>query len=119
MTRSEQRRLWAIALDEYGAEALEQNVLGCLERILAGDLAQELPSHVSAEGLAQLVGILLSNIESGERPLLGELWPLYRQHFLVLRYLQRRLTFSLLSDLPADLVPNGMLRFKAQADFGV
>lgn len=119
MTRNEKRKLWAIALEEYGAAALELNVLGCLERILAGDLAKELPSYVSAEGLAQLVGILLSNIESGERPLLGELWPLYRQHFLVLRYLQRRLTFSLLSDLPADLVPSGMLRFKAQADFGV
>lgn len=114
MTRKEQRRLWAIALDEYGAAALELNVLG-----YRSDLARELPGHVSAEGLAQLVGILLSNIESSERPLLGELRPLYRQHFLVLRALHGRLTLSLLADLPAELVPNVMLRLKAQADFDV
>jgi hypothetical protein len=119
MTRDEERRLWAIALAEYGADALELNVLGYLETILGCDLAKELPSHVSAEGMAQLVGILLSNIETGERLLLDDLRTLYRQHFHVLRYVQRRLTFSLLSDLPADLVPSGMLRFKAQADLGV
>lgn len=119
MTRSEQRKLWAIALDEYGAEALEQNVLGYLKILLGSDLAEKLPSHVSADGLAQLAGILLSSIESGERPLLGELWPLYRQHFHVLRYLQSHLTFSLLCDLPAELIPRAMLRFKVQADFGV
>lgn len=94
-------------------------MLGYLARILSSDLAKELPSQVSAEGLAQLVGILLSNLETGERPILGHLRTLYRQHFRVLRYLQSRLTFSLLSDLPADLVPSGMLRFKAQADFSV
>lgn len=31
----------------------------------------ELPGLVSTEGMAQLAGILLANIESGERPLLG------------------------------------------------
>ena len=98
---------------------MEQNVLGYLKIVVSSDLAKELPSHFSAEGLSQLAGILLSNIESGERPLLGELWPLYRQHFHVLRYLQSRLTFSLLSDLPAELIPRAMLRFKVQADFGV
>jgi hypothetical protein len=119
MTRKEQRRLWAIALDEFGAADLELNVLGYLERLLGSDLARELPGHVSAEGLAQLVGILLSNIESSERPLLGELRPLFRQHFFVLRSLHGRLTLSLLADLPAELVPHAMLRLKAQADFGV
>lgn len=117
MTHSEKRRLWAIALAEYGADALELNVLGYLERILGNDLAKELPNQVSAEGLAQLVGILLSNVETGERPLLGDLRTLYRQHFRVLRYAQSQLAFSLPADLPADLVPRSMLRFKAQADF--
>ncbi len=119
MTRKGQRRLWAIALAEYGADALKLNVLGYLERILGSDLAKELPSQVSAEGLAQLVGILLSNIETGERPLLGDLRTLYRQHFRVLRYVQSRLTFYLLADLPADTVPSSMLRLKVQADFDV
>jgi hypothetical protein len=118
MTRKEQRRLWAIALDEYGAAALELSALGYLERSLGSDLARELPGHVSAEGLAQLVGILLSNIESGERPLLGELRPLYRQHFRVLRYLRSRLTLSLLADLPADLVPGSLRRLKVEQDLG-
>ncbi|MBB4818260.1 hypothetical protein HNP29_001636 [Pseudomonas alcaligenes] len=119
MTRDDERRLWAIALEEYGADALELNVLGYLERILGGDLAKELPNQVSADGLAQLVGILLSNVETGERPLLGDLRTLYRQHFRVLRFVRSRLTFSLLADLPADLVPRSMLMLKAQADFDV
>ncbi|HBO0123663.1 TPA: hypothetical protein L4A27_001072 [Pseudomonas aeruginosa] len=85
MTRDDERKLWAIALEDSGADALERNVLAFLERILGSNLAKELPSHLSAEGLAQLAGILLSNIESSERPLLGELRPQYRQHFRVLR----------------------------------
>lgn len=94
-------------------------MLDYLERILGSNLAKELPSHVSAEGLAQLVGILLSNIESGERPLLGVLRPLYRQHFRVLRYLRTRLTFSLLADLSFSLIPAHMRRQRALLDFGV
>jgi len=95
-------------------------VLEYLERILGSNLAEELPSHASAEGPAQLVGILLSNIiESGERPLLGELRPLYGQHFRVLRYLRTRLIHSLLADLPFSLIPAHMRRLRAQLDFGV
>lgn len=119
MTRDEARALWAIALAEYGAQLLEEKVLICLEALLSGQLAEELPLHVSAEGMAQLVGLLLANIESGERPLLGALRTMNRQHFQVLRYLCTRLTLSLLADLPADVVPSTMLRLKVQADFNV
>lgn len=119
MTRDDERTLWAIALGDSGADPLERNVLEYLERILGSNLAKELPSQASAEGLAQLVGILLSNIESGERPLLGEVRPLYRQHFRVLRYLRTRLTHSLLADLPFSLIPAHMRRLRAQLDFGV
>lgn len=119
MARDDERTLWAIALGDSGADALERDVLGYLERILGSSVAKELPSHVSAEGLAQLAGILLSNVESGERPLLGELRPLYRQHFRVLRYLRTRLTLSLLADLPSSLIPAHMRRQRAQLDFGM
>lgn len=119
MTRDDERKLWAIALEDSGADALERDVLAYLERVFRSNVAKELPSHMSADGLAQLAGILLSNIEHGERPLLGELRPLYRQHFRLLRYLRARLTLYLLADLSADLVPRSMLRFKAQVDFDV
>lgn len=119
MIRDEERILWAIALSEFGAEALEQKVFGFLESLLRGELATESPLHVSAEGMAQLVGLLLSNIEAGERPLLGALRTMNRQHFRVLLGLRHRLTRSLLGDLPADLVPSGLLRLKAQLDLGV
>ena len=98
---------------------MEQKVFGLLDSLLRGELATELPHHVSAEGMAQLVGLLLSNIEAGERPLLGALRAMNRQHFRVLLGLRDLLTLSLLADLPADLVPSGLLRLKAQLDLGV
>ncbi|MGK9066568.1 hypothetical protein [Stutzerimonas chloritidismutans] len=76
MTLNEERGLWAIELEEYAADALGSNVRGYLERFASSDLAKELPSHESAEGLAQLGGILLRSIESGRPPLLGGLRPL-------------------------------------------
>lgn len=105
MTRDQARSLWAIALVEYGAQVLEQKVLGFLETLLTGKLAEELPRHVSADGLAQLVGLLLANVETGERPLLGALRTMNREHFHVLRRLQGQLTLSLLADLPPTLSP--------------
>lgn len=119
MTRDEIRALWAIVLAEYGTQLLEENVLIALESLLSGKLAEELPKQVSAEGMAQLVGLLLANIELGERPLLGALRTMNREHFQVLRRLQGRLTFSLLADLPASHVPTDLLRLRAVLDFGV
>jgi len=119
MTRDETRALWAIALAEYGAPLLEEKVQISLETLLNGQLAEELPQQVSAEGMAQLVGLLLANLESGERPLLGALRTMNRQHFQVLRPLQGRLTCSLLADLPESHVPTDLLRLRAVLDFGV
>ncbi|MGV8675547.1 hypothetical protein ACV356_20420 [Pseudomonas aeruginosa] len=73
MTRKEQRVVWAASLKEYGAQALELKVQGYLSMLLTSNLALELPQHVSAEGLSQLAGLLLTNIETGELPLLGAL----------------------------------------------
>ncbi|WP_407580166.1 hypothetical protein [Pseudomonas aeruginosa] len=42
MTRDDERKLWAIALEDSGADALERNVLAFLERILGSNLAKEL-----------------------------------------------------------------------------
>lgn len=119
MTRDEARSLWAIALIEYGAQVLEQKVLGFLETLLTGKLAEELPRHVSADGLAQLVGLLLANVETGERPLLGALRTMNREHFQVLRRLQGQLTLSLLAALPVSHIPDGLRRFRAVVDFGM
>lgn len=117
MTHDDDRNVWAIALAEHGAEALEQKVLGFLEPLLEGGLAEDLPRQVSGEGLAQLVGLLLANIEAGERPLLGELRTMNREHFQALRRLQGRLTLSLLSDLPVSVIPPHLRRLRAQLDF--
>ena len=119
MTRNEERMLWAVALAAFGAQAMEQKVLAFLVTPLGAALAEDFPRHVSGEGLAQLVGLLLTNIEVGERPLLGALRTMNREHFQVLRRLQGRLTLSLLADLPPYLVPTVLLRLKAQLDFGV
>lgn len=119
MTHDETRALWAIVLAEYGAQVLEEKILIALETLLSGQLAEELPQQVSAEGMAQLVGLLLANIESGERPLLGALRTMNRQHFQVLRRLKGRLTCSLLADLPESHVPTDLLRLRAVLDFGV
>lgn len=81
MTRNDQRAVWAIALKEYGAQALEEKVLGFLVPLLSGKLAEKLPRHVSPEGLAQLVGLLLANVQAGERPLLGALRTMNRRNF--------------------------------------
>lgn len=119
MTRNENRALWAVALSQYGAESLEQKVLGYLNSLMHGELGEELPSLVSAEGLAQLAGLLLSNIETGERPLLGPLRAMNRHHLRVLRQLHDRLTISLLADLPAALVPKELLALKVEVDLGL
>ncbi|VXC39449.1 conserved hypothetical protein [Pseudomonas sp. 9AZ] len=119
MTRDQARSLWAIALVEYSAQVLEQNVSGVLEKLLTGKLAEELPRHVNAYGLAQLIGLLLANVEAGERPLLGALRTMNREHFQVLRHLHGRLTITLLSDLPAAHIPAGLRRLRAVADFGM
>lgn len=119
MTRDDQRAVCAIALAEYAVQTLELKVLDYLSALLESSLAQELPRHVSARGLAQLIGLLLANIEAGERPLLGALRTMNREHCQVLRRLQGRLTDSLLADLPASVIPTGLLRLRAQLDFGM
>jgi hypothetical protein len=118
MTRTEHRALWAIALSHLGAQSLEQKVLGYLNALL-DELGDELSSLVSAEGLAQLAGLLLSNIETGERPLLGPLRAMNRHHLRVLRLLHDRLTISLLADLPAGVIPKRLLALKVEVNLGL
>jgi hypothetical protein len=119
MTRVDHRAVWAIALREHGAQALEEKVLGFLVPLLSGKPAEEFPRHVSPEGLAQLVGLLLANVQARERPLLGALRTMNRGHFQMLRHLQGKLTLSLLADLPASHIPMGLRRLRAVLDFGM
>jgi hypothetical protein len=119
MTRDEERGLWAIGLMEYGAESLEQKVLGFLSALLQGELREELPSLVSAEGLAQLVGLLLSEMEAGDPSSLGTLRNMNREHFRVLLHLRKPLGLSLLADLPAALVPHELLKIKLELELGM
>ncbi|WP_343350960.1 hypothetical protein [Pseudomonas sediminis] len=119
MTRNERRAIWAVALSLYGAQSLEQKVLGFLEALLLGDWSQELPAQVSAEGLAQLIGFILRDIESGERPLLSQLRNMNRQHFRALYQFNEYLTFSILADLPAAVVPRQLLALKLELSLGL
>lgn len=118
MTRTEKRALWAVALSHYGAESLELKVLGYLAALL-DDMGEELPSHVSAEGLAQLAGLLLNDIEAGERPMFEPIRAMNRQHLRVLRQLHNHLTLSLLADLPASLFRRELLNIKIDVDLGL
>jgi hypothetical protein len=119
MTRDQQKRLWAIALAEYGTADLEQLVRSTLAMHLDSEQATELPNQVSADGLAELVGILLLNIETGERPLLGALRTMNRLHFRVLRQLCDHLTCAILANLPIRLVPKELLRLRSMLDLGL
>lgn len=71
MAREQERIMWPVVLAVYGVHSLEQMICGHLDALLNQALIDELPGLVSVEGLAQLAGVLLASIESGERPLLG------------------------------------------------
>lgn len=119
MTREEQQKVWAIALEEFGAQAMEQKVLGSLLALLDTTLMRFFPYQVNAEEAAHLVGLLIANAEAGQHPLLGTLRTMNHGHFRVLQRLWRQLTLSLLADIPTYLVPSGLLRLKAYLNFGV
>lgn len=118
MTRTEIRALWSAALSQFGAQPLEQRVLVYLGQLL-DELGEQRPSQVSAEDLAQLVGVLLSDIEAGERPMFEPLRAMNPQHLHVLRQLHGQLALSLLADLPAALVPRALLGLKVEANVGL
>jgi len=118
MTRTETRALWIAALTHFGSQPLEQKVLIYLEALL-DELGEERPYQVSAEGLAQLVGILLSDIEAGERPMFETLRAMNRQHVHVLRQLRGRLALSLLADLPAGAIPKESRALKLELNLGL
>ena len=119
MTRDEERALWAAALGNYGAETLEWKVLGFLRVRLRCANVEGLPSQVSAEGLAQLVGLLLSDIEDGEPSSLGTLRSMNPGHFRVLLNLREPLGLFLLADLPAALVPHELRPLKLELGVGL
>lgn len=119
MTRDQERCLWSAVLAEYGAQKLEQMICDYLSLMLREGQFIEQPALVSTEGLAELAGILLVNIVTGERPLLGALRTMNREHFLVLRRAKRRLALLLLADLPIDFVPVEVRRLRAHLDLGV
>lgn len=68
MTLGEVRAIWSCALSAHGAQKLEQMICGYLDLLSRDMQIGELPGLVSTEGMAQLAGIMLANIESGERP---------------------------------------------------
>lgn len=85
----EERAIWSRALSAHDAQQLICGYLDLLSRDVPID---KLPELVSTEEMAQLAGILLANIESSERPLLGIHRTINRLHFRVLRQTKRRLT---------------------------
>lgn len=119
MTPGEERAIWWRALSAHGEQQLEQLICGYLDLLSRDAQIAELPGLVSTEGMSQLAGILIANIESGERPLLGIHRTMNRLHFRVLRQTKKRLTFLLLPGLPIDCVPSELRRLKAQIDLGV
>jgi hypothetical protein len=114
MTRDQERCLWSTVLAAYGAQRVEQMINDHLSPML-----REQSGMVSAGGMAELAGILLGNIESGERPLLGQHRTMNREHFRVLRQTRRPVSLLILADLPIDIVPPGLRRLRAQLDLSV
>lgn len=98
---------------------LEQMICNHLRALQDQGEVGELHGLVSAEGMAQLAGILLANIVAGERPLLGLHRTMSPMHFRVLRQVRRPLSLLTLADLPIDLVPAELRRLRAQLDLSV
>lgn len=119
MTREQERSLWTTVLAAYGVKKVEQMICDHLNLMLREGQPSEQPALVSAEGMAELVGIMLANIETGERPLLGLHRTMNREHFLALRRARRQLSLLFLANLPIDIVPAELLRLRAQLDLGV
>lgn len=116
MTRDQERCLWSTVLSYYGARRLEQLVCNHLRSLQDQG---EFSGLVSAEVMAELAGILLTNIEAGERPLLGLHRTLNPVHFRVLRQVRRQLSLLLLADLPIDFVPTELRRLRIQLDLSI
>ncbi|MDH4564247.1 hypothetical protein [Pseudomonas sp. BN411] len=108
-----------MALLKYGAPDVEQLANQHIAILLAKTVDSELPRQVSAEGLSQLVGLLLHDIASNERPLISGLRSMNRSHFQILRQMRTGLSLAILADLPASLLPPNLRRLRAQIDFGV
>lgn len=119
MTRVQERALWAVVLTAFGAQKVEQMISAHLSLMQRNGQFDEQLGLVSAEGMAELARILFANIESGERPLLGALRAMNREHFRVLRRVKRQLSLLFLANLPIDLVPAGLRRLRAQLDLSV
>lgn len=81
LTRDQERSIWAVALVHDEAAELEEKVCRHIEMLLGRATTSELPQHMSSEGLAQAVRLLLDDIVANERPLLAGLRTLHRHHF--------------------------------------
>ena len=82
MTRVQERALWAVVLTAFGAQKVEQMISAHLSLMQRNGQFDEQLGLVSAEGMAELAGILLANIETGERPLLGSHRTMNRRTFV-------------------------------------
>lgn len=119
MTRNQERCLWSTVLSAFGAQRVEQLVCNHLRSLQDQGEFSGLHDLVSAEGIAELAGILLTNIETGERPLLGLHCTMNPVHFRVLRQVRRPLSLLLLADLPIDFVPAELRRLRIQLDLSI
>lgn len=119
MNRDQERAIWSLALNQYGLERLEKHVSEHISGIFIHRADVDLPFDASADGLAQVVGLVLEELLSGDRPLLSGYRVMNRSHLQALCQIRVSLAEALLKEIPITGLPRDLKRLRAQADLGI
>lgn len=119
MTRGEERLVWACALELFALPVLQSFVLKSIESIQIGKPDCDIPRLASAEGMSEVAGHILADIEQGKRPLLHDFRSFNREHLRALKDIRSAIACEILRRVPEENLSPRLSEIKFRDDLGV
>lgn len=119
MTRKEERLVWACALELFALPVLQSFVLKSIEYIQMGKPDCDIPRLASAEGMSEVAGQILADIEQGKRPLLHDFRSFNREHLRALSNIRFAIACEILRRVPEENLTPRLSEIKFRDDLGI
>ncbi|WP_031760847.1 hypothetical protein [Pseudomonas aeruginosa] len=119
MNRKEERLIWACALDLFTTPVLQGFVFKSIEHIHTGMRECDIPRLASAEGMAEVTGQLLKDLQQGRRPLLHDFRSFHREHLRALNDIRFAIAGRILRRVPEDHLTPRLSDLKFRIDLGL